>query len=314
MNQAKSLEWSGLRAEVMRGNMSPVDAEAKAQALGLDPFEKRPDPNEFDPIVETYWSLAMAVAWIAWRHPDQVRQSWDKFRQEYRSWAPEFRFEEDSSSFTVVGHYLERKPHGTIHAVSLAATYAPGPTTETWLVEDIRDYSRPRRMEVRAARDLLWKELIEGRRLAAVALKDGEATSCRIPAHDFEFLEVQATVVCAGKPDEADALHSKFDVLGRASYHHVRLMRAEVMKLWPMAGDRRPPRRSGRKPGGGAYVDNPHLIEMKSLLDNNLAKSIWDAAGQVAPRAPGSSEHAKQKRLAKKYPVWLSALETPKEG
>jgi hypothetical protein len=63
--------------------------------------------------------------------------------------------------------------------------------------------------------------------------------------------------------------------------------------------------RAGRKPGTGSYAqdDEPLLIRMRSLILQLNAKSVEDAAGQVAKDAKGknSLESSKQTRLAKRY-------------
>ena len=58
----------------------------------------------------------------------------------------------------------------------------------------------------------------------------------------------------------------------------------------------------GRKPGDGEIDDSAHLDRMADLLRKGTAKSMWNAAGIVAPDAAGSIEEAsKQKRLWLKF-------------
>lgn len=40
-----------------------------------------PDPADFDPNQEIFWTLPMAIAWIAWRDPAKVRDQWDQYRK-----------------------------------------------------------------------------------------------------------------------------------------------------------------------------------------------------------------------------------------
>ena len=77
--------------QVMHGRMTPEEAEAEATRLGLGKLASEPCSDAFDPMRETWWSLPMTVAWIAWRKPDKVRAYWDKYRREcwdwcFRSW------------------------------------------------------------------------------------------------------------------------------------------------------------------------------------------------------------------------------------
>lgn len=61
---------------VRYGRLTPAEAEAEAAHLGLERLASRPDPSQFDPMRETWWTLPMAIAWIARRSPDEVRESW----------------------------------------------------------------------------------------------------------------------------------------------------------------------------------------------------------------------------------------------
>lgn len=75
-----------LIARVIAGTMSPAEAEVEAARLGLRPIEYRPNPNDFDPMQERFWTLPMAAAWIAYRTVDAVRENWDRYRLECVHW------------------------------------------------------------------------------------------------------------------------------------------------------------------------------------------------------------------------------------
>jgi hypothetical protein len=65
---------SGIRAitrdaMVQRGEMTPADAESEAKRQGLGKLASEPDPNDYDPMREPFWTLPMTVAWIAYRAP-----------------------------------------------------------------------------------------------------------------------------------------------------------------------------------------------------------------------------------------------------
>jgi hypothetical protein len=86
-----TIERDELIENVKHGLMTPEAAEAEAARLGLARLASEPDGNAFDPMSETWWSLPMTVAWIAWRTPEKVRAYWDKYRREcwdwhYRDW------------------------------------------------------------------------------------------------------------------------------------------------------------------------------------------------------------------------------------
>jgi hypothetical protein len=56
-----------LITKVQHGERTPAEAEIEAKRLNLRPLENRPDPHDYDPMREPFWTLPMAVAWIAYR-------------------------------------------------------------------------------------------------------------------------------------------------------------------------------------------------------------------------------------------------------
>ena len=69
----------------------------------------------------------------------------------------------------------------------------------------------------------------------------------------------------------------------------------------------KPRGRGGRKPGSGTYTAQDRLLwkKMEAALDRGEAKSVWDAAGQFAQNAPGTSiVENRRSRLARGYSGW----------
>jgi hypothetical protein len=62
-------------------------------------------------------------------------------------------------------------------------------------------------------------------------------------------------------------------------------------------------KRRGRPRGAGSYerADAPLLQEMKNLIDEGSAKSVNEAAGLIARKAPGATLDSKAARLRKSY-------------
>ena len=79
-----------LRDELIRqvedGEITPKKADARAAKAGLPPFETTPSADRFDPMTLSTWTVPMALAWIIWRSPEMVRESWDDYLQECRQW------------------------------------------------------------------------------------------------------------------------------------------------------------------------------------------------------------------------------------
>lgn len=69
-----------LIAKVQAGRLTPAEAEAEAARLELGPLQVRPDPAAYDPTRELWWTLPMAVAWIAYRTTDAIREWWPEYR------------------------------------------------------------------------------------------------------------------------------------------------------------------------------------------------------------------------------------------
>jgi hypothetical protein len=112
-NPMNSTTRDGLIDDVMRGRLTPDQAEAEARRLGLEPLASEPDKGAFDPMKEADWTLPMAAAWIAYRTPAAVRDWWDKYRQECWVWQfKPWRLGQNGS--VVEGHFLEHRPRATL--------------------------------------------------------------------------------------------------------------------------------------------------------------------------------------------------------
>jgi hypothetical protein len=72
---------------VERGEISREEAEAERVRLGIArSLASLPDPSQFDPMQESFWSLPMSLAYLQWRAADPVREVWDKYRAEVWEW------------------------------------------------------------------------------------------------------------------------------------------------------------------------------------------------------------------------------------
>ena len=70
-NRPRSRSDNGLRNKILTeacyGKIDPEQAEARAAAAELEPFEQSPEFTAFDPMAQSRWPMVMAIAWIAWR-------------------------------------------------------------------------------------------------------------------------------------------------------------------------------------------------------------------------------------------------------
>jgi len=95
------------------GELDPEAAEAEARRLGLAPLRPDVDRSHYDPARENQWTLTMAVAWIAFRTIDAVRDAWDVYRAECWDWIfRKWRLGLDGD--VTEGWLLEQRPPATI--------------------------------------------------------------------------------------------------------------------------------------------------------------------------------------------------------
>ena len=215
---------------VQRGEMTPGDAEAEAKRLGLDPLAAEPDPNDYDPMREPFWTLPMAVAWIAHRTPDCVRNSWDDYRKECHYWHfREWRVGPDGPVYQ--GHFLEQRSNATLVRLQM--------------VDAKRDQADP--MSVAQAIDALWLAL---RRASLEVTGIDEDTGQRVPIpaqqwHDLTWFEEKGRDVIRAKPKLS---------LNTARYSNVIVPAAAVRERWPARSMRRLKLPELMKPEGGGYM------------------------------------------------------------
>jgi hypothetical protein len=75
-----------LISEVQSGQITPDAAEQEAARQGLGPLAREADPVKYNPDEIPWWSLPMAVAWIAWRDLALVREQCAEYRKECWHW------------------------------------------------------------------------------------------------------------------------------------------------------------------------------------------------------------------------------------
>lgn len=74
-----------MSGKFVSGWITPRDQEAEtAELFATGP--SRPPLDQFDPMKIPRWTLHMAVAWIMWGRPDEVREWWDAYREKCTEW------------------------------------------------------------------------------------------------------------------------------------------------------------------------------------------------------------------------------------
>ena len=201
---------------VRYGKVTPEQAEAEAAARGWPPFAKEPELGAADPLREPRWPIVMAVAWIAWRDPQETRQQSAGFRSECTHWVfcewnqPVKR---GTAFARRAGWFLESWSEPTTVRLALAERFlqAQGKLPAT------------RQMSLADAERELWQALSEGRLVAEGFDENGRPVD--IPEREWAYLKLF-------EERKRDAL--KYDALDRREpYTRVSLKRDDVLRLWP---------------------------------------------------------------------------------
>ena len=178
-----------------RGEITPEEAEAEAARLGFLPFARTPDPAKLNPMTESWWTLAMAAAWIIWRTPTAVRRVWHEYRREKIEWRGPFCYHAKAYGYRqqipvdengrpidrslpekeiVKEYHLDLLRDLTLFDVFAREAYR--------LVEDGQVV-----VEGTSAQKELWRALQSGK-LVAVGIRPG--TSERCPISDLEWVDL----------------------------------------------------------------------------------------------------------------------------
>jgi hypothetical protein len=160
-----------LIGKASRGEISSDVAEAEAERLGVGPLARKPRESSFDPMSEPWWTLPMAIAWIAWRRPRQVVLCWDEYRLKCLVWRRVLGRERLVWDSPVTLSRLLLAERGAESAVK---------NRKAKIVKSV--------MSVQSAKAELWRALQEGTLHATGVNVDGGR---RITIFDFEWRDLE---------------------------------------------------------------------------------------------------------------------------
>jgi hypothetical protein len=223
--------------DVRYGRMSPEAAEAEAVRLGLPPIANKPDPSTYNPMGKPWWTIIMAIAWIAWRSSQKVTEQWDEYRRDCWCWNfHRWRIGWDGPVHE--GHFLEQREPATFLRLGIAGRYdeVHQLVPEGWINIDV-------------ARAKLWAALGENL-LQATGIGIKGRKRAVIPDHEWRDLDP------ADEHVGAVLLPRRQGLTAGEGYRDVVVRRQNVMVLWP------PSRGEGHterlpelmKPEGGGYM------------------------------------------------------------
>src|SRR5262249_22556593 len=198
---------------VQYGRMTPTEAEAKLKELGLPPLAPQPNPADYNPMGQVWWTLPMTVAWIVWRTSDEVCEAWDTFRKkgsmwEHRPWQLGFDgpFHE--------GWHLKPRPPASLSLLALTEIYERSAGTFPDDAISISD-----------AKASLWQALEAGA-LQATGKRCAAEPPTPIPEHEWQNL-------VDFEEDGRDVVrHRERHGVSRRGYEEIVLRRQNVMAIW----------------------------------------------------------------------------------
>jgi len=222
------------------GRLKPEEAEARLQELGLPPLASQPDPTAFNPMGETWWTLPMTLAWIAWRSPREVLEAWDSYRAECWDW-----------------HFREWRdgPVGPVHAGFFSAQREPATMTWLFLREGYdRAHSKLPKgfISVAEARANLWKALGDAS-LQATGIDRRRGERVAIQADHWRDLEITE------EHNRVILLARRANRVSGPGFDDVVLLRQRVVALWPSNPSKESPPETHS--GGAGRPSAMHLVE-----------------------------------------------------
>jgi len=197
------------------GEITPEEAEIEAQRLGVGPLATKPNPIDFDPSQMPDWSLPMALAWIAWRTTDAVREHCADYREKCLLWSPgswniptgkgiEFK--------RIDGYELKSLRRSTSVRLSLVELYLSSK-------EKLPPTSQ---MSIAKAEKELFAALAAGH-LGAIA-KDDAGRVVEVPQREWPYLKLF-------EEQESDVLkHNALDAT--PAFTEIKFWRKDLQRLW----------------------------------------------------------------------------------
>ena len=198
------------------GEITPEEAEAEAERQGFGPLGTKPNPIDFDPSRIPDWSLPMALAWIAWRTTDAVREHCADYREKCLLWFPgswNVPTNDGKEFKRVNGYELRSLERSTSVRLALVESY----------LSSAEQLPLTRQMTIAKAEKELFAALSAGH-LVAIG-KDDAGRVVDIPQREWPYLHLF-------EEQESDVL--KRDALGaRPAFTEIKLWKSDLQRLWP---------------------------------------------------------------------------------
>lgn len=257
-------------------------AERVAKKCKVGPLAKSPDSAIFDPMKEVVWTLAMVIAWIVWRTPDDVRENWDAYRSECVEWRwnPRKVSHDGGGEWDAAGGWWELKTRDAATVIGLRLDEA---------LSDCADKDEVRKLvTVHHAWEELRNRAAAGE-LTVAAIRDDNGHPVQIPAHEWAYLKHTGDHVLR---DEL-----RFDMSSASQYRDMRINRDDVYRLWPPSQMRIKAQSNLRNPASKRDVRKA-LENLVKTNPNASMRDVDDLAKQL--RANRESVRAEFKNIRRK--------------
>jgi hypothetical protein len=250
-------------SRVESGGMTTDAAEGWANARGLPRFTGRPDPSTFDPMSAPSWTPLQAVAWIAYRDVEEVRNVSTEFRQHWFLWHP--YTSALAASLRRLMSDLRLEPEGSdqgwhIEKVSQPSFYSfvdpEQRALEGLAAQEEQSSSGDKGSRADQARDELWQALTTGKICATGFIGEAQGRSA-IPPIEWTDL-----TFAFNAPDVVQNLHG-------LTCTAVSINSQDILKLWPPLTNRLHHllRQAAERSGGQLKVEDAMKIVRESGLN-----------------------------------------------
>lgn len=203
--------------DVLRGRLTPGDAERIAREEGLGPFHFCPDESSYDPEEEAYWALPMVLAWIVYRDFSKVRRHWEKYTNECKDWIPRhFRVPNpDGETYSEYqGFELCQRSPSTVELLMLHVIY-----------NEISTEPKPLFLDGRQALTELLKQLAVG---GLVCFGRAPISQQHVPIAAQEWASLNFITL-----NDGEDILSHGNGLSGTAYADPKFLWSEVLKIWP---------------------------------------------------------------------------------
>ena len=208
-NAARQRARDELFEKARVGLITGDQADAEAVALGLGSLSRQPSAEAYRPEAESYWTLPMVVAWIAYGDFDEVRDWSAAYRSECWHWRWQ-RWRVGIDGPVHEGWHLEQRSKPSLTLLSIGEAF------------DEVEGRKAGRMSIEEARGALWTALRQGA-LSSSGIDSQTGRRVEIPALDWhELVPVQG-------PGERDEV--RHGLLGQG-YTHLLFSSDAVTGLW----------------------------------------------------------------------------------